>query len=121
MKVQRIELGGPPTGDEAALVAWIAKRTGADADEVRAGRRRFREQRGIVLRDDHERVRAAVSLALDHTALVPQVARDIASGKPTNVPSRSTSRKSTARISRPVTTPARDPHRTRAETYGGVL
>ncbi len=68
LDVQLVERGGPPPRfTEAELCAWIARRQGVPAAEVRAARHRYREARGIVLSGDAEldRTRLAVEAALD--------------------------------------------------------
>lgn len=111
------EIGGPPLDDEDELIAWIARRAGRTEAEVRTARRRSTERRGRVAQDA-DGVRAAVAAALVDPTLVPDVADAIGRGFTPAAPSRRTRRK--AHVTTSITTTS-DPHRARADLYGGSL
>lgn len=111
------EVGGPPTGDEDEMIAWIARKAGRTVAEVRNARRRSTERRGRVTQDA-DGVRAAVAAALVDPSLVPDVADAIGRGTTPAAPARRTRRKASVTTS---TTTTSDPHRSRADLYGGSL
>ena len=97
----RRELGGPPTGDEDALIEWLARRHGISVAEVREAREGRRETRATPTGDlDLDRVRAQVEAALD--------------GLP--IPTRRPARRSTTRSTSATTSPS--PAADRAVRYG---
>ncbi len=95
-EVRMVERGGPPPQfTESELCAWIARRQGVPAAEVRAARRQYREARGIVLSGDAE---------LDRTRLAVEAALDAGSGR-RPVPRRRTTKPVRARTRTTTTVP----------------
>ena len=100
----RRELGGPPTGDEDALIEWLARRHGISVAEVREAREGRRETRATPTGDlDLDRVRARVEAALD-------------AGSSRLTPARRPARRSTSRTTSATTSPS--PAADRAVRYG---
>jgi len=105
-------VNGPPTGDEEAMSAWIARQAGRSITEVRNARRRSSKRHSIPV-SETDRVRASVSAALSDRRLVTEVANSIGSS--------GTIARRRPRPSTTTTTSSTDPHRARANAYGGEL